>query len=400
MNLRILFVVSFVMLLSLSIQAKPLKVFILAGQSNMQGHAQATTLEAIKQDPAMAEMAKKLFDANGEPVVCQDVWISNLQNDQGKPTQGQLTIGYGAPNGVKVGPELTFGIYINEMLNEPVLIIKTAWGGKSLHTDFRPPSAGPSTYSEAKIEQFKSQNKDIEKLKAERQAASGHYYRLMMEHINKVLGDIQAVYPDYDAKDGYEIAGFVWFQGWNDMVDSGEYPQRSKPGGYDAYSENLAKFIRDVRKDLKTPNMPFVIGVMGTGGELDPDSRYTPTHQNFRDAMAAPALMQEFKGNVAAVWTHKAWDEKLEELDAREGQVRGKMREFQKQLKDGQITREQMQQKQDELYTQAFTPEELAYLRLNKSNAGFHYLGSGKVMTGIGKLFAQAMFDLMQQPSP
>jgi alpha-galactosidase len=33
-------------------------------------------------------------------------------------------------------------------LAEPVLIIKAAWGGKSLHTDFRPPSAGPYVLNE------------------------------------------------------------------------------------------------------------------------------------------------------------------------------------------------------------------------------------------------------------
>ena len=31
---------------------------------------------------------------------------------------------------------------MEKRLNEPVLIIKTSWGGRSLHTDFRPPSAG------------------------------------------------------------------------------------------------------------------------------------------------------------------------------------------------------------------------------------------------------------------
>jgi hypothetical protein len=35
------------------------------------------------------------------------------------------------------------------------------------------------------------------------------------------------------------------------MVDHGTYPQRDKPGGYDAYSTVMAQFIRDVRKDLE-----------------------------------------------------------------------------------------------------------------------------------------------------
>ena len=34
---------------------------------------------------------------------------------------------------------------MEKRLGEPVLIIKTAWGGRSLHTDFRPPIAGPES---------------------------------------------------------------------------------------------------------------------------------------------------------------------------------------------------------------------------------------------------------------
>ena len=80
---------------------------------------------------------------------------------------------------------------------------------------------------------MKEQGKDVEKIKAEKAEKTGHYYRLMMEHVDKVLGDIKRVYPGYDPAQGHELAGFVWFQGWNDMVDSGTYPDRRKPGGYD-----------------------------------------------------------------------------------------------------------------------------------------------------------------------
>ena len=56
--------------------------------------------------------------------------------------------------------------------------------------------------------------------------------KYMMDHVKKTLADPGKVHPAYNAKDGYELAGFVWFQGWNDMVDSGTYPNRSQPGGY------------------------------------------------------------------------------------------------------------------------------------------------------------------------
>ena len=88
----------------------------------------------------------------------------------------------------------------------------------------------------------------------------------MIEHVRKVLADIKRVVPEYDPKQGYELAGFVWFQGFNDLVSDWTYDKRNQPGGYDLYGATAGDFIRDVRKDLSAPKMPFVIGVMGIGG--------------------------------------------------------------------------------------------------------------------------------------
>jgi alpha-galactosidase len=43
--------------------AKPLKVFILAGQSNMEGHAQISTLDYIGKDPLTAPILKEMRKA-------------------------------------------------------------------------------------------------------------------------------------------------------------------------------------------------------------------------------------------------------------------------------------------------------------------------------------------------
>ena len=76
----------------------------------------------------------------------------------------------------------------------------------------------------------------------------------MIEHVKKVLGDIKRVCPDYDPKQGYELAGFVWFQGWNDMVDRDTYPDRRQAGRLRRTTPScMAHFIRDVRKDLRAP---------------------------------------------------------------------------------------------------------------------------------------------------
>ena len=137
----------------------------------------------------------------------------------------------------------------------------------------------------------------------------------MLKHINKVLSDIERVYPTYETEEGYELSGFVWFQGWNDMVDGSTYPDRGKEGSYDSYSKNLEYFIEDVRRDLNSPKMPFVIGVMGAGGPISKygpsQKRYAGIHGEFRKAMLAPANLKKFKGNVTAVLTENYCDLQL-----------------------------------------------------------------------------------------
>ena len=210
--------------------------------------------------------------------------------------------------------------------------------------------------------------------------------------IRKVLGDIKRVYPAYNAKASYELAGMVWFQGWNDMVDSGTYPTRGQPGSYDAYSNNLAHFIRDVRRDLKAPKLPFVIGVMGAGGPIanySPDQmRYAGIHGEFRKAMAAPTKLPEFKGNVTAVFTENYWDGQLSELVDRRGKINAKRREL---AKDQSLTRAQRDKAIAEFTDEIYTREEQAILEAGVSNAAYHYLGSAKILSQIGQAFAEAL---------
>ncbi|MEM8671080.1 MAG: sialate O-acetylesterase [Planctomycetota bacterium] len=376
---------------------QPLKVFILSGQSNMQGHAHVRTIDAMRLDPETAEILSLMREDDGSDVVCDDVWISSIGSSEDVKS-GRLTVGFGAePRGPKIGPEFTFGIFMQKQLDEPILIIKTAWGGKSLHTDFRSPSAGPYRFNPSQLEAMIKQGKDLVKIKTERAEATGRYYRLMMEHVQSVLGDIKQVYPDYDADAGYELAGFVWFQGWNDMVDRGVYPKRDQPGGYDQYSEVLKDFIRDVRKDLKAPELPFVIGVMGAGGPTDQYSagqmRYKPIHDNFRNAMAAPAEMSEFEGNVAAVRTEDFWDMRLMKLRARDSVIREKVKTAKEQQK---LSRDEERSMLEKLRSSEFNADEIELLDTSVSNAEFHYLGSARIIAPIGKAFAEAMSDLME----
>ena len=196
-----------------TLQAKPLKVFILVGQSNMQGHAQIKTMEVMALDPATAPLLNDLQNKDGSPVVCEDVWISSIGSSKDEK-MGRLTVGFGAESQIpKIGPEFSFGIYMHKTLQEPILIIKTAWGGKSLNTDFRTPSAGPYTFNENQLENFAKQDKEVAEQQKQKDDATGVYYRLMLEHVQHVLSDIGRVYPEYDQTEGHELAGLVWFQG-------------------------------------------------------------------------------------------------------------------------------------------------------------------------------------------
>jgi hypothetical protein len=381
-------------------EKKPLKVFILAGQSNMQGHAKVSTFEHIGMDPTTKPLLAEMLNADGTPKVCERVWISSLGSADTEQT-GKLTAGFGASQGgPKIGPEFTFGIYIEKATDAPILLIKTAWGGKSLNTDFRPPSAGPYVFNEAQLATFQKQGKELATIRAAKEKETGVNYRLMIEHVKKVLADIKRVVPGYDAAQGYELTGFVWFQGWNDMVDSSTYPDREKPGGYDAYSTVMAHFIRDVRKDLNTPKLPFVIGVLGVGGptaEYGPDEmRYKTTHQNFRDAMAAPALLPEFKGNVATVLTEKYWDRELKAARQKEGAIKEQAKKL---AKEGKMKPAEEKALAEKLRAESLTERERLVLEKGISNLEFHYLGSAKILGGIGRGLAEAMIAVQKAPS-
>ena len=376
--------------------ANPLKVYILAGQSNMEGHAKLSSFDHIGMDPKTAPILKEMRGASGEPVELEDVWITyRTGKEEDQPGIGKLTSGFGArrvstEDGGKIGPEFTFGIYTRKLVNEPILIIKTAWGGKSINTDFRPPSAGPYEFNEKQLETFKKQGKDIATMKAERNAKVGRYFRMMMEHVRSVLADPGKIHPGYNAKDGYELGGFVWFQGWNDMVDSGTYPDRGKKGGYDQYSEVMAQFIRDVRSGLNSPNLPFVIGVMGAGGPTDlygpRQQRYKNIHQYFRDSMAAPASLPEFRGNVTAVLTEKYWDPELDAVDQKRGELRSK----EKELKESGLSKKEISEQLKSIEDKLFTARDRDLLK-GITNADYHYKGSAKIMAQIGKAFAEAL---------
>ncbi len=393
---------------SANAQSKKLKVFILAGQSNMEGHARIETFDYIGDDPATAPLLKMMRGADGKPTVADNAWISYLTGKydgsaNGEGT-GKLTAGYGArgsnptQDGGKIGPEFTFGLTMDAALQEPVLLIKTAWGGRSLNTEFRPPSAGPYVFSEAQIAQMQKQGKDIAVEKEAKAKETGRFYRYMVEHVKSVLADPKRVCPAYDAAAGYEIAGFIWLQGFNDLVDSNTYPTGAdgKTRDYTKYGEWLADFIRDVRKDVGAPKMPFVIGVLGVGG-MKADGNTAAFHK----AMTAPSLLPEFKGNVAAVPTAPFWAEELAAIDEKRAKVKQMAHLLKVKNKgtpnhDGSMSEAQQKEYLKKYEADLISPEEATKWTRGASNAGYHYLGCAKTFALMGKHFAEANLEMLK----
>ena len=122
--------------------AKPLKIYVLAGQSNMEGQGAIKTFDYIGDDPTTAPLLREIRGPDGKARVCENVWISYLTGspDRGALGEGagKLTAGYGArsnaaEDGGKIGPEFTFGIAMEKAYDGPILIIKTAWGEEPAH---------------------------------------------------------------------------------------------------------------------------------------------------------------------------------------------------------------------------------------------------------------------------
>jgi alpha-galactosidase len=289
---------------------------------------------------------------------------------------------------------------MEKLLGEPILIIKTSWGGRSLHTDFRSPSGGPFVLAKETQELWDKNPKgahgvpkleDRPKFFAEKEKATGVYYREMIKHVNFVLKDIKRVMPTYDEKQGYELAGFVWFQGFNDLVDGGVYPNQGKAGGYDLYADLLGHFIRDVRKELEVPKLPFVIGVMGIDG-LKGDKKGSMMH--FREAQRKPIALDEFKGNVFAVETAPFWDDELDTFVERKQRVYDKLEQgFRKATP--KPTEKEKEAARKKALDEEFKPDELKKLNTGVSNGGYHYLGAAKIMAPIGKAFAEELAKLL-----
>lgn len=372
-----------------------LNIFILAGQSNMVGHARAHTIATLyaSEKPRDVELIQmvmandklsraklesqlkqaqtlddltggisnskvKALEAGSEKtalekkvaalkqehqaykdlvnsccVVSDRVYINSIA-DRNKRA-GPLGIGFGADPS-KIGPEYGFGLSIAQKIEGPILLIKTSWGGKSLNYNFRPPSSGSYNLSEKELASDK-----VDEIREN----VGLNYRMMNEAIKEVLNNLKDNHPAYDEEAGYKIAGFVWFQGYNDQF-SPEYR-----GNYEA---NMVNFVKDIRKEYNEPAMPFVIGVLGTGRTAEKVGE-----NEVSLAQRAAAASPEFSGRVVSVESYKDYS-----------------------LYSHQIFEKGW-------------PEHFHEWDTVGSDRPYHYLGSGAFFVRLGDSFARAMKSSM-----
>ncbi|MDA1221451.1 MAG: sialate O-acetylesterase [Planctomycetota bacterium] len=321
-------------------QSAPVRVYVLAGQSNMEGKAQNKLLDHQATAEGTREFFAHLRDGDGW-AVRDDVHIQFLER------RGPLTIGYGSRD--RTGVELEFGTVMGERFEAPVLLIKTAWGGRSIVRDFRPPSAGmPSDEALAKeLEQAQKRvQNQIAKDGKERplptmeeiRAAYGRDYRAMLDDVRTTLAELDDRFPALAGRKT-ELCGFVWFQGWNDQYNGAELE----------YEANLRHLITDVRRDLGSEDLPVVVGLMGQNGS-EPAKGAMATIQAAQAAVADMPAVRSVRTDVlvdeAAEALYPTWKENFE-----------------------------------------------AWERTG-SDHRYHYLGSAIWFTRIGRAFAEAMLGI------
>jgi alpha-galactosidase len=213
-----------------------------------------------------------LVDGEGNWTVRNDVYFQEARlakDGRGSPLSA-------TSNGKSIGPELGFGHVLGTFHDEQVLLIKTAQGNRSLGFDFRPPSSGRT-----------DPDNEFEAIE----------YKLMVEGVRKTLDQIDKVVPGYQGQ-GYEIAGFVWFQGHKDSFDETLIAN---------YEKNLVNLINDVRKEFKKPALPSVIATIGFGGH-DMQEKFVRILKA-QLAVGDPQRHPEYAGNVVSVDTRDFWRE-------------------------------------------------------------------------------------------
>lgn len=275
-------------------QREAVQVFILLGQSNMLGFGQVGPEETQGTLSYLIKEQGKyphLVDDDGQWTVRSDVRY--VQTTVGH-RQHPLTV-----QGRFIGVEQQFGHIMGHIHDEPVLILKACIGNRSLGWDLLPPGSEQFEHDGLIYAGYKesplSWEKGTEPVPIEWYA--GKQYDSDTANAKEVLANLAQYYPEY-AGQGYEVAGFVWWQGHKDQ--NAAHASR--------YEQNLVRVIETLRKDFEAPNAKFVLATIAFGGEKLAGHGLTIAEAQLNvDGNAGK--YKAFKGNVRTVEARPFWRE-------------------------------------------------------------------------------------------
>jgi len=278
--------------------SKPVKVFILMGQSNMVGMGKVTGGEGSLEN-AVKNKKKYLYlvDKDGNWVARDDVrYVFVMAGGRGDPLKFNDWLGV---KGGKIGVELGIGHFVGDALDEPVMLLKSCIGNRSLGWDLLPPGSKGYEFTDPKDGKtyvyagYKESPMRWEKGTQPVPVGwyAGKQYDDDIAKAKEVLADLGKYYPGATK---YEVAGFFWWQGDKDRYDAGLASH---------YEQNLVALIKQLRKEFNAPNAKFVLATLGQTKKGDGGN-----DGKILEAMLAvdgkTGKYPEFKGNVATVYTN------------------------------------------------------------------------------------------------
>ena len=275
-------------------QSKPVQVFILMGQSNMLGFGRVGPED---QKGTLEHLTKRegeyphLVDDEGKWTVRNDVQY--VQTTVGN-RQHPLTV-----QGRHIGVEVQLGHIMGHVLEEPVVVLKACTGNRSLGWDLLPPGSEQFEFEGKIYAGYKETPLSWDKGTAPEPIAwyAGKQYDTDTTNAKEVLKNLAKYYPDYKGQ-GYEVAGFVFWQGHKDQ----------NPAHASRYEQNLVHFIKTLRKDFNAPDAKFVLATIAFGG--DKLSGHGLTVANAQLAVSGEkGKYPEFKGNVKTIDARPFWRE-------------------------------------------------------------------------------------------
>lgn len=281
--------------------SKPVKVYILMGQSNMLEFGKV----AGDNDGALENAVKNkglypyLVDDSGAWTVRQDVRNVAVMGSGGPGKNKVRKNDWLQVAGGKIGVEIGIGSYMGHFHDEPVLILKSAIGNRSLGWDLLPPGSPSYEFTDPKDgKTYVYAGFGETPLRWEKGTepepigwTAGVQYAGDVARAKEVLDNLDTYYPGATE---YEVAGFFWWQGDKDRYNAGHAQK---------YEENLVNLIKALRKEFDAPEAKFVCATLGqTNKDNAKDNEKAIIEAKF--AVSDPSKYPDFKGDVATVYTH------------------------------------------------------------------------------------------------